>query len=395
MNARERYLSIMDFEKPDRLMKWEFGYWADTLRRWYAEGLPEQAGLSGPLSWGQPVAGPAGYWGWGPIWTPRDQDVQAYFHFDHGLVNIPVENWILPKFEKVTLSEEDNAVVFIDPNGVTTRIKKDSPATTWLAWPVKNRDDWERMKAERFQLRLRDRLPVDWEAQVEAFNKRDYPLSMGGANVSFFGSLRELLGDVNHLMAYYDQPELIHDMCDFLCNFWIELFEPVLQRVKPDVLEIFEDMAFKNGPMISPAMVREFMVPYYRRLIGFVRDHGVRHIAVDTDGDCMKLIEPFLEAGVTAMYPWEVQAGMNIVEIRKAYPKLRMLGGLDKRALAQSQEAIERELQSKIPVMLEQGGYIPYADHLIPPDVSWANYQYYRRRLVEISEQVYGTSRAG
>ena len=79
MNARERYLSIMNFERPDRLMKWEFGYWTDTLRRWYAEGLPEQAGLPGPLAWGQPVAGPAGYWGWGPIWTPRDQDVQAYF----------------------------------------------------------------------------------------------------------------------------------------------------------------------------------------------------------------------------------------------------------------------------------------------------------------------------
>lgn len=390
MNARERYLAIMAFERPDRTMNWEFGYWVDVLRRWYDEGLPEQVGVPAELSPGDPVAGPAGYWGWGPVWTPRDRDVSAYFGFDAGLVNIPLENWIWPKFEVQILEEHDDALIYIDENGLTIKKSKHGPSRDWLAWPVATREDWEKLKAERFQCQPEKRLPANWSALASEYRERDYPLSLGGAMVGFFGSIRDLMGTVNHLLGYYDQPDLIHDICDFLADFWISLFEHVLDFVAPDCIEIWEDMAYKNGSMISPAMVEEFITPYYRRLTGFARDHGIPHIVVDTDGDCRSLIDPFMSAGITALYPMEVQAGMDIVEVRKAWPHLRVLGGLDKRALALDRQAIDRELETKLPFMFASGGYIPYADHLIPPDVPWENYRYYRRRLSEVSERIYG-----
>ncbi len=46
MNSRERFNAIMNFEKPDRNLIWEMGYWLGTVDRWYGEGLPKKHGLS-------------------------------------------------------------------------------------------------------------------------------------------------------------------------------------------------------------------------------------------------------------------------------------------------------------------------------------------------------------
>ena len=117
------------------------------------------------------------------------------------------------------------------------------------------------------------------------------------------------------------------------------------------------------------------------------RDFGVRVIFVDTDGDCTSLIPLFLEGGVTGIYPFEPQAGMDIVKVRKQYPKLCMMGGLDKTSIAKGKGAIDRELERKLPFMLRYGGYVPCADHLIPPDVPWENFVYYRKRIEEFVER--------
>jgi uroporphyrinogen decarboxylase len=105
---------------------------------------------------------------------------------------------------------------------------------------------------------------------------------------------------------------------------------------------------------------------------------------VDTDGDVWKLLPLFIDGGVTGLYPFEVSAGMNVVEVRQAFPRLQILGGIDKTALAQGPAAIESELQAKVPWMLQQGGYIPYVDHFVPPDVSWDNFLYYRKQLNDL-----------
>jgi uroporphyrinogen-III decarboxylase len=84
------------------------------------------------------------------------------------------------------------------------------------------------------------------------------------------------------------------------------------------------------------------------------------------------------------MYPFEMNSGMDVAELRKKYGKeLLMYGGIDKRALAEGKEAIDRELERCIPVALE-GGYIPTVDHSLPPDISYANFQYYWQRKKEM-----------
>ena len=147
-----------------------------------------------------------------------------------------------------------------------------------------------------------------------------------------------------------------------------------------DYILIWEDLAFKNGPLISPDIFREFILPYYKKFIQRMKTFGVKHFFVDTDGNFEVLIPLFIEGGVTGFYPFEVQAGMDIEKIRDLYPELVIMGGIDKMALAKGKEAIDGEI-AKVKRMLKKGGYIPYTDHMVPPDVSFENYTYFRKQL--------------
>jgi uroporphyrinogen-III decarboxylase len=145
-------------------------------------------------------------------------------------------------------------------------------------------------------------------------------------------------------------------------------------------------MSDKNGAMISPAMVREFMMPYMKKVADFLKARGVRHIHLDTDGDCCSLIPLFSEVGVTGMWPFEHTGGVDILEIRKQYPSLVMSGGIAKGALAHGKTAIDDALEP-VAEMLEHGGFIPHIDHFVPPDVSLENFTYYRERLNQLIDR--------
>ncbi len=126
------------------------------------------------------------------------------------------------------------------------------------------------------------------------------------------------------------------------------------------------------------------MLPPYQRVTSFLKEMGVKVILVDTDGNIEKLIPLFSESGITAIFPFEVQAGNDIVSLRKKYPHLQILGGIDKIKVAQGRKAIDEELNSRVPFMLQSGGYVPHIDHHVHPDVSWEDFKYYRSRLKEM-----------
>jgi hypothetical protein len=105
----------------------------------------------------------------------------------------------------------------------------------------------------------------------------------------------------------------------------------------------------------------------------------VEHHIVDCDGYVEELLPFFMDAGLTGCQPFEVRAGNDIERIRARFPRLEILGGIDKTAL-QRRESTDREL-AKVRRMVQKGGYIPYVDHAYPPDISYDNYRYFRERL--------------
>ena len=175
----------------------------------------------------------------------------------------------------------------------------------------------------------------------------------------------------------------MHDVLAHLTELWLGLFEETLSQTDVDLAYFWEDMSYKSGSMVSPRVFREFLLPVYQRINGFFGEHGIDTVLLDTDGNVWGLIPLFLEGGVTGLYPFEVRGGMDVAEVRKAYPRLQMMGGIDKNALVEGPKAIDAELARVAPVILS-GGYVPAVDHYVHPAVPWDHFLYYRERLAEI-----------
>lgn len=379
MNCRERFLAVMQFEKSVRPPRYEFGFWVQTVRRWHKEGLAKIDGVRESMRAGDAIGSSLV----SSLEESKFSDVQEALDLDKPMSKIPVKSWIFPKFEQKVLEElDDGTKVVVDEMGIAKRIGKGNDSIPeYHEWPVKGRQDWERLRAERLDPHTPGRYPEDFDVLSEKYRDRDFPLTGGGYPLGFFGSLRFLMGEVRLLTSYYDSPQLIKDIISYLVQFWIELYSPVLSKVKLDCFNMWEDMCYKTGPLISPRIFREFMLPAYRKFTSFLRGTGVEIIMLDTDGNCWELVPLFIEAGVTCIFPMEVAASMDVVQVRKAFPGLQIIGGIDKMALTKDRFAIDIELESKIPFMLARGGYIPTLDHHVPPDVPLDNFVHYRRRL--------------
>jgi uroporphyrinogen decarboxylase len=383
MNARERFLAVMNFEKVDRTLLWEMGYWKDTLERWYEEGLPKRTDVTAKLRPGEGVRAESAPHKIYPSDMPRDTDVHDYFHFDPGIVCLPVNSLLNPPFERKVVEEGQDFTLFQDEHGVLKRFNKSAASRPqFLKWPAQDRKSFEALK-ERLVPNLRDRVPPRWAEFIEEFKTRDFPLSLGGYPCGFYGTLRYLMGEENLLLNFYDQPQFVRDFMNYLADFWIELWGQALAEIRVDCVNFWEDMAYRSGPLISPEMFREFMLPPYQRLTSFLREMGVQVALVDTDGKIDKLIPLFLEAGVTAIFPFEVQAGNDVLALRQQYPRMQILGGIDKIKVSQGKEAIDEELR-RVPLLLKRGGYIPHIDHHVHPEISWEDFKYYRSRLNEM-----------
>jgi uroporphyrinogen decarboxylase len=193
-----------------------------------------------------------------------------------------------------------------------------------------------------------------------------------------------LLGDEQVLYAFNDHPAMVHDMMETATEFSITMVQKALKEAPVTVVQLWEDMCYRTGSLISPSMFREFMLPRYKRITEVIRGLGTDIIFVDSDGKVDELIPLWLEAGINGVFPMEQAAGNDIHAYRRKYGKnLLMTGGIDKRALARDQAAIDRELELKIP-LAAQGGYIPTLDHSIPPDVSYENFLYYWTKKKEM-----------
>jgi len=182
-------------------------------------------------------------------------------------------------------------------------------------------------------------------------------------------------------MMMVDDPEFVQEMAEFWREYVAGLIERALRYFTPDYVHISEDMAYKKFSMISPAMVRTFLLPSWQRWGEIIRAAKVPLYLVDSDGFIGELIPIWMEAGVNGCDPIEVAAGNDIVDFRRRFGrKMAYRGGIDKRAMAKGGKVIEDEIARVRPV-IQSGGYIPGCDHGIPSDVGWKEFLYYVKLL--------------
>lgn len=362
MTKRERFWRTMRFQEVDRLPFW--ADWIGPFERWQREGMPKDVdpfeffGFEGLIS---------AFWG-----NPR----------------VPVNIGMYPGYKVEILEETEQYKIYRAGDGVITKAHKNVKGYgtyQWLEYPIKNREDWEKFKEEQLNPYEPSRYPEEskWEEMKKDWKVRDYPISIDGG--SFYGFIRNWIGVNNLSLMFYDDPDFIHDMMNYLADFFIKVLHRALDEVDVDFALFWEDMCYKSGPLISPKMFREFLLPNYKKVTAFLVDHGVELSWVDCDGNISDLLPLWIEGGVRGHYPLEVAAGMDAGKLRKEYGKdIVMWGNVDKRALVKGKTAIDREIERLAPVV-EQGGFIPLVDHGVPEDISYENYLYYLERRKEIT----------
>ena len=360
MNDRERFIRTMQFKSVDRFPYFELGLWGQTVERYLKEGMPEEAAKDNFFVGSR------------------------FFRLDHREF-APVNLSMVPGFTSKVYHEDERVVIMRDGTGIVRKGMKEGTVRgtrpsmdQYVQFPVENPMDFVAMKL-RHDPRTPGRYPANWPDLVKKWRRRDYPLCLlTNGSFGFYSHPRKWMGTENLSLAFYDHPKMMHEMMDFLAEFFIKVTTKALKELKMDYFNFFEDMAYKTAPLVSPKIFRDFMLRPYKRVIAHLKRHGVKIITLDTDGNCEPLIPLYIEAGVTCLWPCEIAANMDPVRLRKEYGRdLALMGGIDKRELAKGRKEVRAEIKRHLLPLLDSGGFIPHVDHTVPPDVPFANFMYY------------------
>jgi uroporphyrinogen decarboxylase len=339
------------------------GFWDETIERWRREGLPANVNP----------------WDFFGIDRFMDNAPKAIAYHTDRVTSAPY--W--PPFERLIVDQNDEYIIVRQDDGITTKqLKNRTSIPQFIRFPVQNQDDWQAVKS-----RLDPHTPEryrDLETVAVQVKGRSHILRFGLCGA--YGHLRNLCGMENLAYYLYDSPELIHRILRHWVDFNTVLADYMCPLIDFDYVFLWEDMAYKTGPLISPTHFREFILPYYKELIGYLRQqHGLDIFMVDSDGNNWNLFPLFIEGGVNVFTPLEVAAAMEPLAIHEKYPQLALLGGIDKRALLNDKSSIEKEVDKKVSKLLEKGGYFPCLDHHVPADISFESFCTYLEILRKIT----------
>ena len=351
----------MNYQPYDRLPVVHFGYWAETLEKWAAEGhitRSQAAGWHDGNAIDRAIGAQLGFdFGWGSAFGPN-----------LGL-HPPFRRRVVTRFPDGSrhVLNEDGAIVLEKPDVVSIPSEVDHL--------LKGRAEWERIFKPRLRYTSRRLNKPDLAAEPT------FPRGLWCG--SLLGIIRNWLGVVSLSYLTVDDPALLEEMIETVGELCYQGVAATLATgVRFDYGHFWEDICFKNGPLVNPKFFACKVGPHYRRITRLLNEHGIHIVSVDCDGMIDRLIPAWLENGVNTMFPIEVGTwNASIAPWRERYGReLRGVGGVDKRVFACDYAAVDAEIERLKP-LVALGGYIPCPDHRIPPDARWENVQYYCERM--------------
>lgn len=347
------------------LFRREFGYYC--IAEWNAQGLPANADFNAVFQYDPPGNHALGQLGW----------CEADFR---------------PRFEVKIV--EDRGAYELEQDHAGRHVlyfkgRRNGFMPEYVAHPVKDWRTWEEDVKWRLDPETPERYACTGMLMADAQEQAQRGIMIVQNLIGGYMYLRSLIGPAELLYLFCEAPDLLHDCM----QTWFKLADAVIarhqQHVTLDEIYFAEDICYNHGCLISPDMMREFLLPYYRQLIANVKARQLdrsRHlyVQIDTDGFAPPVIPLYREIGMDVMSPFEVAAGCDVLDTAREYPGLVIFGGIDKRVLATTKREIDRYVERILPPMRARGGYIPTCDHGVPTEVPLENYFHYRKRCIEL-----------
>jgi uroporphyrinogen decarboxylase len=216
----------------------EFGYWEENYHLW---PLFTQNGIK------------------------NEWEANLFFNFDvmHGVGG---NLWMNPSFESKVVSETATTKIMMNGDGLLAEVPKDGHDTIphYVKASIVTPDDWKRCKAERFRRDDPARKIDSAHLRQQHPDNRTYPLGVWCG--SMIGQIRSMLTFEGLAYACYDYPDMVEDMVETCCQIVEDSLDQILPYVKLDYASGWEDICFKNGPIVSLDFFTQVVVPRYKRI---------------------------------------------------------------------------------------------------------------------------------
>ena len=363
-------MNILHYKEVDRLPAVHFGYWRELLEEWVAQGkIPasviEKRGDG----------------------NAKDRELDKIIGWDF--------NWYTTKGSRRGLDPvveakvlevlPDGSQIYQAANGI---IKKIKPGLVSIPsehdYLLKDREAFETLFKPKMQF-YAERVNVEY---YKKFNEtRDWDVPVGLHLGSVLGEIRDFVTVVGMSYLVYDEDEeLFADIVDTYAEMQYKCAETILETgAKFDFAHYWEDICFKNGPLLSPDTFNELCAKHYKKRNDLCHKYGIDIISLDCDGVTDKLLPTWFENGVNTMFPIEVGVwGDQFEAARNKFGKGMLgVGGMNKVALREDKSAVDKEIE-RMKRLASMGGFIPCPDHRLMPGTKFELVQYYAEEIKKI-----------
>ena len=370
MTNRERALNQLHYKPIDRLPAVHFGYWRELLYEWAEQGKIPMRLAEG--------------WRDG---NGCDSELDKILGWDFNWACCNgTRNGLYPAFEPTVLETlSDGSQRVINSYGLIEKIKPGNASIpSEDDYLLKDRAAFEELYLPKMQYSP-DRVNLEFYRNYNEMELPDRPRGLGIGSV--LGEIRNMTSVLGMSYLMYDEDEeLFADIIDAYAELQYKCVEAVLQTgAKFDFAHYWEDVCFKNGPLIAPEIFDELCGKHYKKRNELCRKHGIDIISLDCDGVTEKLLPTWFENGVNTMFPIEIGVwGDQFEPARKKYGNGMLgVGGMDKTAFRKDKAAVDAEIE-RMKRLASLGGFIPCPDHRIMPGSKFELVQYYTEEIKKI-----------
>ncbi|MBE6542096.1 MAG: hypothetical protein E7672_06575 [Ruminococcaceae bacterium] len=371
MTNRERAMNILHYKPVDRLPAVHFGYWQELLDEW-----ADQKKISKDIA--QNAKSPS---------NEEARELNKILGWDFSWANtIGGALKLFPGFEKKVLEVfPDGTQRIQESNGIIQRIKPGISS-------IPSEDDYLLKDREAFETLYRPKMQftperIDYDL-FKSFNEtRPDDIPIGLRIGSIIGDIRSMASVVGMSYLMYDEDEaLFADIVDTYAEMQYKCVEEMLKTgAKFDYAHFWEDICFKNGPLVSPDIFDDLCAKHYKKRCDLCHKYGIDIISLDCDGVVEQLLPTWFENGVNTMFPIEVGVwGDQFEAARKKFGKGMLgVGGMDKKVFLEDKSAVDGEIE-RMKRLAALGGFIPCPDHRMMPGTKFELVQYYTEEIKKI-----------
>ena len=297
---------------------------------------------------------------------PRERVLAALRHREADRVP-RFEIWIDALLDELGQDDPDDAYANLGQDGVLMPSQSPPGSNAWRDGV----DEWGRVWKNGMYVagavdteahRRRFSPPLDYATlffdsdRVQSLRNRhpDHCLFYG-THAGPFTAAYMAMGFERFFARLMDDPAFIHRLLEVRTDWCIALYQEAV-RLGAELLVLGDDAGHRDGPMISPLMWRESVLPCHRRIVEELNVPLIWH----SDGNVESLLPMAIEAGFIGVHGLEPAAGMDLSRIKQECGQdLVLIGNVDVRVLCGSDlEAVRREVRRCIQEGAPGGGYM-------------------------------------